>query len=180
MLVVDNFLSADECSEIISMGYGKWKPSLTGTGEIFENFRKSKQISPNICKDDWLYQIVKRSFLKHNIEIIADVLREVQIIKYDVGDYILKHQDTTGYGLTGTKIDRYYVLNIILNDTFEGGDFVYYDINNNPITLEKKAGTGMIFKTNVFHQVNPITEGVRYSFCVFIQPTDFKLKSSLL
>jgi predicted 2-oxoglutarate/Fe(II)-dependent dioxygenase YbiX len=179
MLVVDNFLSISDCNKIISIGNQKWEPSLSGNGEILERFRKSKQISPNVHKGEWLYDLIKTSFLKHNIEITTDVLKEVQIIKYEVGDYIVKHTDVMGYATNSDRIDRYYVLNIILNDDFKGGDFIHYDLNDNPTILEKKSGIGLIFRTNIFHEVKPITMGTRYSLSVFIHPTDFKMKTNL-
>jgi hypothetical protein len=62
MLVVDNFLSVSDCNKIISIGNQKWEPSLSGNGEILERFRKSKQISPNVHKGEWLYDLIKTSF----------------------------------------------------------------------------------------------------------------------
>jgi predicted 2-oxoglutarate/Fe(II)-dependent dioxygenase YbiX len=179
MLVVDNFLSISDCNKIISIGNQKWEPSLSGNGEILERFRKSKQISPDVHKGEWLYDLIKTSFLKHNIQITTDVLKEVQILKYEVGDYIVKHHDTMGYDTNGNTLNRYYALNIILNDDFEGGDFLYYDTNNNPIKIENKSGIGLIFRTNILHEVKPITMGTRYSLSVFIHPTDFKMKTNL-
>jgi predicted 2-oxoglutarate/Fe(II)-dependent dioxygenase YbiX len=179
MLKIDNFLSKTECETIINMGCDNWLPSLSEKGIILEKYRKSKHISPNIHKGEWLYDITKRCFLKHNIEITADVLKEVQILKYEVGDYIVKHHDTMGYDTNGDTLNRYYALNIILNDDFEGGDFLYYDTNNNPIKIENKSGIGLIFRTNILHEVKPVLKGVRYSFSVFIHPTDFKMKTNL-
>lgn len=179
MLIVDKFLSQTECDVIINMGNGKWSPSLSEKGSIIEKIRKSKQISPNVYKGEWLYDIIKSCFLKHNIEITADVLKEVQIIKYEIGDYIVKHQDTMGYDSIGDSLNRYYVLNIILNDEFEGGDFLYYDVNDNPTKIENKPGTGLIFRTNILHEVTKVLKGVRYSFSVFLHPTDFKMKTTL-
>jgi len=179
MLIVDNFLSQSECNDIINMGEDKWSPSLSEKGDIIEKFRKSKQVSPNVSKGDWLYDLIKRCFLKHNIELTAETLKEVQIIKYEVGDYIVKHIDISGYNGKGDTLNRYYVLNIILNDDFEGGDFLYYDVNNNPIKIKNKPGIGLIFRTNILHEVKPVLKGVRYSFSVFIHPTDFKMKSNL-
>lgn len=179
MLIVDSFLSQTECDAIINMGKDKWSPSLSDKGSIIQKVRKSKQINPNVLKGEWLYDITKRCFLKHNIEITADILKEVQIIKYEVGDYIVKHQDTQGYDSIGDSLSRYFVLNIILNDEFEGGDFLYYDINDNATKIENKAGNGLIFRTNILHEVKPVSNGVRYSFSVFLHPTDFKMKTSL-
>lgn len=179
MLIVDNFLSKTECDRIIQIGNDKWKPSLSYKGDILERFRKSKQVGPNVRKGEWLYDLIKNCFLKHNIEVTAEIITEVQIIKYEVGDYIVKHIDTTGYDGKGDTLNRYYVLNIILNDDFEGGDFLYYDENNNPVKIENKTGIGLIFRTNILHEVKPVLKGVRYSFSVFLHPTDFKMKTNL-
>ena len=179
MLIIDNFLSKTECQNIIEMGTDKWVQSLSEKGTVIEKFRKSKQITPNVFKGEWLYDLINRCFLKHNIKLISDELKEVQIIKYEVGDYIVKHQDVSGYDLEGTTLNRYYVLNIILNDDFEGGEFFYYDNNDNPIKLENKAGVGLIFRTNIMHEVKPVLFGTRYSFSVFLHHEDFELKSTL-
>ena len=51
----------------------------------------------------------------------------------------------------------------LLNDEFEGGEFVLFDENN---VIDFESGDLMIFPSNFLypHAVKPITSGVRYSF----------------
>jgi PKHD-type hydroxylase len=173
MLKIDNFLSKTECETIINMGCDNWLPSLSDKGIILEKYRKSKHISPNIHKGEWLYDITKRCFLKHNIEITADVLKEVQILKYEVGDYIVKHHDTMGYDTNGDTLNRYYALNIILNDDFEGGDF-FIQTSKDKIYPPQKAGTVLVFPSFLIHGVEPVTKGVRRSVVTWMVGPWFK------
>lgn len=180
MLFNELLLSNEECEQIISMGEGKWEKSLLSYKKEMDNLRKSTQHTPHTNKGEWLYNIIKRCFSKININITADTLYENQILKYDEGGFIFKHQDIVRYDADGIQTDRYYVLNIVLNDDFEGGDFIIYDKNDNPTKLNRGAGVGAIFKTNEFHEVTKVTKGTRYSFSVFLHDCDFELKKQII
>lgn len=180
MVFNELFLSKEECDKIISMGDGKWETSLLSYKKEMENLRKSTQHTPITNKGEWLYNIIKRCFSKIGVTLTADTLYENQILKYDEGGFIFKHQDIVRYDENGIQTDRYYVLNIVLNDEFEGGDFVLYDKNDSPRILDKMVGVGAIFKTNEYHEVKKISKGTRYSFSVFIHDCDFELKQQVI
>lgn len=174
------FLSQEECNKIISLGEGKWENSLSVYKKEINTFRKSKQYTTQIKKGDWLYNIVERCFSEYNIKLTTNSLFENQIIKYDVGGFIAKHNDVSRYDESGKKTDRVYVLNIVLNQNFGGGDFVWYDKQKNKQFLDKSSGIGAIFKTNELHEVTPVTEGTRYSFSVFLHNNEFEIKKVVI
>ena len=71
----------------------------------------------------------------------------------------------------------------MLNDPeeYEGGDLEFIVENeNNPITnkveriTKNKKGTLIIFPSYVYHQVLPVTKGVRYSLVIWCQGKEWK------
>jgi len=78
----------------------------------------------------------------------------LNIKKWNTGAYMGPHPDgdTQATGLAFSII-------LYLNDDYEGGEIRFRDHN---ITIKPKAGSLIIFPSNIIHEVLPITSGVRY------------------
>jgi len=93
-----------------------------------------------------------------NFNIKVDPIK-ICIIKYLKGDLIERHIDVEpGNAYNGSLIEsNYFNVNIRLNDSFKGGQFY---LDDKPYT--KSVGEIYHYKSEVYHEVKKITEGVRY------------------
>jgi predicted 2-oxoglutarate/Fe(II)-dependent dioxygenase YbiX len=80
---------------------------------------------------------------------------------YTEGDEFAKHIDT------GTPIKEWNV-GIVLNEDFDGGDYLVFDENDEPIVIDKRIGNVCIYQSQTPHQVTPITRGERWAIAMFI------------
>ena len=87
----------------------------------------------------------------------------LQISKYSKGEYYKRHQD---FG-PDTQMTRKLSLTVQLSDEndYEGGDLIFY---NHPdekerVTSVRGKGSVIVFDSRVFHEVTPVTKGIRYS-----------------
>ena len=178
-MVQTNLLSEAQCKELIALGDGSWYPSLVKSSEAIAYYRNSKSIDLFPKTGEWLYDKLKEFFLTQGIEITSDTIHFAQVIKYEVGDYIRKHRDFQRFVDGEILSDRVAACVVLLNEDFEGGEFYAYE-NNEVIELNKKAGQVGTFKTDVVHEVVPVTKGVRYSLAVFITADEVKTKNLLI
>lgn len=104
------------------------------------------KISLNRNTESWIFDFVESKLLsKYKIKNIFRAL------KYTKGDFMALHKDGD-YGhahLSG---------GILLNDDYEGGDFIIEGKK-----LEIPIGEVFTFGRNELHEVKPIKSGVRYS-----------------
>ena len=84
----------------------------------------------------------------------------VQISKYSKGEYYKMHMD---FG-KGSHLTRKLSLTVQLSDEndYEGGDLILY---NGSIKDKSSRGKGsiVVFDSRLYHEVTPVTKGVRYS-----------------
>ena len=95
-------------------------------------------------------------------KVEGEVINEFYIIRYNVGDYIRKHNDVWD---TKRSFKRTRSLVVQLSDpsTYRGGNTIVYDIKDKPYDLSKKVDSGMIFDSTLDHEVCTLQAGVRYS-----------------
>ena len=156
----------EEC-DIISQLKNKYKlnhyKSLDSNGVLYEphNF-KNKYYLLDYGEDvNWI--------IKRLCDYFEDVIKlhiyfrptKLNLHNYKIGDEFDKHIDT------GDPIKEWNI-GIILNEDFEGGDYVLYDENDNPIVIDKKIGNVCIYQSQTFHQVTPITNGERWAIAMFL------------
>ena len=93
---------------------------------------------------------------------------EVQISKYEVGQFYGKHQDF-GYNKDTISHTRKLSITVQLSseEEYEGGELVL-ESGDNVFTCPKSKGTILIFDSRIIHQVKPVTSGVRYSLVKWI------------
>lgn len=96
-----------------------------------------------------------------------DGYSNVRFNKYDVNTKMMIHVDHIQSLFPGPR-KGIPILSVVglLNDDFEGGEFVFYDDDK----LDFKQGDIVIFPSNFLypHRVNPISKGTRYSFVSWV------------
>jgi hypothetical protein len=161
MLKQKILFTEEECKNIIDL---KNKYPLIGDNgrwDEFDNF-KYKFYTLNEATDvNW---IINRmcDFFEDEMKLhIYTRPIKLSLHHYTPGDEFGKHIDT------GTPIKEWNV-GLCLNDNFDGGDYLLYDENDNPIEIAKKTGNVSIYQSQVFHQVTPIISGERWAIAMFI------------
>jgi PKHD-type hydroxylase len=182
---VQNFLSTDECKNIIKVGKEKnleqasvfHKRDEKGqTNTITKNIRDSKvawlgsQDLPNLFPrlTDAINDLNDK-FFKFNLFGLEEGL---QFTIYDgEGAKYGKHVDRC----FGTKI-RKLSITIELSDPSEreGGDLQLYTGEEPLINIPKEQGTLIAFPSFMLHEVSPIKKGTRYSLVAWITGENFK------
>lgn len=160
-ITIKNFLSEDECKEILNTYLSKLKlePALIDGGKLDNNLRKS-----SVAFIDTIVSIDNRlkNTLNQNIKIKDNTLTGLsryQLTQYGVGEYYGWHIDSDN----NKNKNRYCSIVIQLNNEYEGGDLEFKDVNGNEIKFERGVGNLHIFFSDILHRVTPITEGVRHS-----------------
>lgn len=161
MLKQSILFTKEECDYIISL---KNKYPLLGDNgrwEEFDDFRYKFYTLEYTTDIDWIIKRMCDYFEKEmNLHIFFRPTK-LNMHHYTIGDEFGKHIDT------GTPIKEWNV-GIILNEDFEGGDYIIYDENDNLIVIDKKIGNVCIFQSQIPHQVTPITNGERWAIAMFI------------
>jgi len=81
----------------------------------------------------------------------------ITLLIYEKGDFFGEHRDTATYEI-GILSGNY-----LLNDEFEGGDFIL-----DGKKLEVGVGELFTFGRDILHEVKKVTSGIRYSMHFFI------------
>jgi Rps23 Pro-64 3,4-dihydroxylase Tpa1-like proline 4-hydroxylase len=93
---------------------------------------------------------------------------EFYLQTYVKGDKFNKHSDSIH--------NRLYGLGLLLNDDFEGGEFVIENIFNNTETFnfQKITGNCYFFESIYEHELHEIKEGIRNIVLVFFKKSQIK------
>jgi len=145
------------CNTIIRQGL--IRPQIdAGVGK---NNKKSSGRSTKVSFIDneftksFIYELVKSNYENYIIEEAEDL----QFATYSVGDFYGLHRDAN------KKNGRVLSVSIQLSDPsdYEGGDLCMHGIGGAPSPLENAQGTAIIFPSNLLHEVEPVTKGIRHS-----------------
>ena len=173
----DNFLTKEECKNIIKDNKTKLKQATVSTkGIINKQIRDSHMyfISPQ-NEYQWLFRrltdvIVKLNERYFNFDI-SGLIEGLQFTHYKgKGNYYGKHLDSM-YGGVIRKLS----VSIQLSDPkkYKGGDLILHTGNKGDI-MRKDQGTLFIFPSYTLHEVTPVTKGTRYSLVSWISGKPFK------
>ena len=162
-------LTEDQCNDLIE--YAKPRLVKSTLGEGFRgrnvevpNKRVSYSTFCNIKSDNFphLYDIIKES-----VEAYTDFKITTSIIRYPVGGFLYKHNDTYHEGLRLVGIGN-------LNEGYKGGEF---QTDNG--SLEYGRGNFGWFWPNVDHQVSKVEEGERWSMVIWLFNNNLEIKKGL-
>lgn len=199
MVYEEILFTEDECKKIINYKFEypnhhvtpKWS-LIDGTRTVFssdttnnKNWIKKYQVW-DITNDEntnWFYKKIYDWFENItgiNLEITYSTnnleLRKYshKLHQYNIGDRFDKHIDNMD-----EYSDRIWNIGIILNSDFEGGEYIWYDSNDNPNEFSKHTGNVVAYKSNVPHEITKITKGSRYSMVIKLHSWELKNKKNI-
>ena len=154
----------EECDRIINLV----KKNLQNWNLTDRNYKSETLNYHNNTK--WIFDKLIDYFISEtNIQIIS-IKKQIHFHKFIKGNWFDKHNDI--------RDNRVYAIGVLLNDNFEGGDFILYD--DNKIILQKEIGNAYIFDVEIEHEISKIISGERYSLLWFLQDEHIKLKTKNL
>lgn len=149
-MIPNNYIqlfTSEECDIIISHIENKnnWERADDGDSRYYHIYLELDWVSNKFI--DYIKKV-------ENIDVSDS--KFVKCLKYEIGDFFKPHTDFR------PNLDFYktfmYNINILLNDDFEGGDFL---VNNQ--FYPKQRGWVYYYSSNEIHEVREVTNGVRYS-----------------
>ena len=174
---IENVLSKEECDFIISIGEDnglhQMKSVTIVNGMMMEDVHDwdgNKRMG-GYFKDDILLDYRIKSISDKILSISNQLnpfngirytdIQKYSFNRYSSGDFLNWHKDAHEI-IDGATI----TLIIQLNDNYEGG-LVKYNINKVDYSVPKKLGSVFIFDSNIYHSVDTIESGLRYSLNVW-------------
>jgi len=149
----------EECDRIINSADNLPKLYTDGGWENTSTVNFTNYEIYNTEDNKWIFDRLL-TFLKTNIleELISEPVK-IDLLKYEKNDAFQLHRDSF--------FDRKYAVGCLLNDEFEGGNFIV-NTANGPFEVQKKAGNSYFFDVRLFHEVKRIESGTRWSLITFI------------
>jgi hypothetical protein len=145
----------NECNEIISFSENEnqWKKINNGADYYIFLFKPNQFISDKIIH--YSKEILGLSILNVNLGVL----------KYVEGGGFPRHTDRNEE--IELNKDFLYNINLKLNDEYEGGDFFLNDK-----LFSADVGDVYHYKSTEFHEVKPITKGIRYMGLFYLRERD--------
>jgi hypothetical protein len=165
MIIKESVLfSKEECQNIVN------ENKLQETNWDIKDRKYHSQPITYSLETKWLFDKLKTFFeIETGIKIIK-IKEQIHFHKFVKGDWFGKHNDI--------RDRRLYAVGVLLNDTFEGGDFKLYKPNE--IILDKVIGNTYLFDVRIDHEITPILEGERYSLLWFLENENIKTETNTL
>ncbi len=175
----DNFLTELECYTLIDLAKRlPPAPALVGGKTDVDGTNKEKRRSELFWinwehQHEWLFKKMSDSiFLANNkwwgyhLSGINEALQLTHYKSEDLGhyDWHEDHGDQPGF------LHRKLSMVILLNDSFEGGQFEFYHTG---APKEFKKGSMILFPSFKTHRVLPVTSGERWSLVSWINGPPF-------
>ena len=170
VIIIDNFLSDNECDELIEYASNQQlitSETLGDYGNVTSDYRKSEQL----WITDEQHQIAKKisDFCENILDLPKKNMESLQLVKYDVSGYFKEHYDAEPDKTKNNNIkDRAHTFIVYLNNVEEGGETRFPNLN---INIKPKKGSALYFKTLLsdgvllkksLHQGMPIIRGEKY------------------
>ena len=179
LYTVRSFLDEEKCRELIAeIGHSAATAALTyGKGEaaVDERVRRVKRVS--VWPETVAYVTQRLADLRDSIAehfgIELTTFEEPEFLCYRTGDFFVAHQDGNT-GLIQLESDRMrrVSVSIFLNEqsdepqpyTYGGGSLVFSDWRSDSRhEIIGEAGMLVAFRSEVTHEVTPVTHGDRYA-----------------
>lgn len=177
MIIYEKLFTEEECKKIMDL--------INGPEDVFEKSIKYegkdlfKYRTYGIYygeKTKWIIDRMIEWFFKNNTLIKKPnyTPNDFVINCYSTGDYFRKHIDKS------VKYPKRDVnMGIMLTQDFDGGDYICYTPNNEPIVIPKSIGMVLGYSSDVPHEITKITSGERWSL-VFIADNILDKKIQLI
>lgn len=183
LLVHLNFFDESTCQNILEQSRdGSTRPATvygqTDSGSVDDRVRRASRFTPA----DETLQLLRlrlmdyKETVEQHFHVRLHDCEEAQFLRYNVGDFFVAHQDgNTGLIRLATENERKISIVIFLNrqtsqpmpGTFCGGSLKFSDYRAEPeyrtFNLPAEPGMLVAFRSELTHEVTPVTHGARYS-----------------
>ena len=191
IVVLDNFITDEECNRLIELGAIEGYQRSNAVGQemldgTFENLLNEARTSHNAWCKNKCYEdpIAKR--VMDRIASITGIPEEnsefLQLLKYNVGEFYKTHHDYIDYLQTRPQGVRLLTVFLYLNDVNEGGGTNFPLLN---ITCMPKKGRALIWPSvlndnpdvedeRTSHQALVVESGIKYAANAWLHQRDYK------
>ncbi len=183
LLITPSFLDDRTCEQLIQeMKQSEATPATVyGSGNaesINDRVRKGLRVKLSDATIAFiqLRLIEYKQTIEGHFSITLSNCEEPQFLSYDVGDFFVAHQDgNTGLIQLTSDAERKISVVIFLNrqsehldlGTYSGGSLKFSNYREQPgyreFCVPAEAGTLVAFRSELTHEVLPVTHGNRYS-----------------
>jgi len=181
--LINNFLDDATCLNIIAAMHASEAKAATIHGYrdsayVYDRIRKATRLElPPAITESVSKRLFdhKRTFERHFSLSLHDC-ENPQFLRYNVGDFFVAHQDgNTGLLRLTSDAERKVSVVIFLNGqseqadtgTYSGGSLKFSDYSAEPpydeFELPVSPGMLVAFRSELTHEVTPVTRGQRYS-----------------
>tara|TARA_R100000655_G_scaffold77938_1_gene117278 strand:- start:13085 stop:13636 length:552 start_codon:yes stop_codon:yes gene_type:complete len=172
-------LPIEVCDEIVNTIKQEQKEDAQTIGGKDDDYRKTKVVGiPFGSEKHKLYDdVLKPYVLSANRQCFGFSLNgvsEFQIAEYGTGHFYKEHMDCF---LKNIASQRKLSITVQLSEAkeYEGGDFLFTkDISTPCQDLMKEKGRIIVFPSFIYHQVQKITSGTRYSLVGWYEGNHWK------
>ena len=182
--VLDNVLSAEECSKFIDeMESEEFEPALLNTQLVLDHRKCLRRLVFDEEKADWIFERIKK-YLPEEWEAvglgkcpIVGLNERLSVLKYSAGDYFKPHED--GVYIRFEKPERSFItIQLYLNEGFEGGNTTFIDAasyyergwrtrlplrQSKHVSVVPKTGRILVFEHKILHEGSLLKSGVKHS-----------------
>ena len=183
LLLTPNFLDDLTCQQVIQEAQASGSNPATvyghsDVGSVDDRVRKASRLKLSATTTEFVHRrlIEHKKMVERHFSISLNDCEEPQFVRYDVGDFFVAHQDgNTGLLQLKSDAERKVSVVIFLNRqsegadsaTYSGGSLKFSDYRAEPqyreFHLPAEAGTLVAFRSELTHEVTPVTHGKRYS-----------------
>jgi SM-20-related protein len=180
LLLTHNFFDEVSCQRVIQQAQagGSDRATVYGQGDVgFVNaqVRRSSRLKLPMTTIEFVNQrlIGHKTSIERHFSISLNDCEEPQFLRYDIGDFFVAHQDgNTGLLQLSSDNERKVSVVIFLNSQgeradYSGGNLKFSDYRAEPeyseFFLPAYRGTLVAFRSELTHEVTPVTRGTRYS-----------------
>jgi SM-20-related protein len=179
LFLLRNFLDTESCASLraeLALAPTTQAPVyIEGTeGTIHETIRKTTSLHPAGETFSQIHErlLRQKSALDDHFDMTLTDCERPQFLRYEKGDFFVRHQDGNSHQLDfdHLRVRRISIV-VFLNDSsvepqekcFSGGALNFYD---QTMTFALMGETGLLvaFKSDIFHEVLPVTSGERFTF----------------
>lgn len=156
---------------IADVQYFKYNEATTNlsTPESPYDLRRTQVRSMTLYQSPVINQAVQciARYINGRNLVVETFRREIQLLRYshrDYGpDFFGKHID-----VYENALHRVVSTSVLLSDgsEYEGGDLIFYN-GSRRFVAPKEKGTVICFPSGTWHEVTPVTAGVRYSLVIW-------------
>ncbi len=175
-----NAFTSKECRKIIRQ---LDKPSLLSEATIvnesdsklYQNNNYRKASGTTLRKDAAEFSWIRNRIIRYANEankvyktkVTGDLTDDLQFIKYGQGGHFIRHADNAGRNFVALR-ELSVVVQLSSPKEYRGGDLLLQTLSKNPDIAPKAQGTLIVFQSSLYHQVTPVTAGIRFSMVAWM------------